>query len=165
MNEEKRTILEMVAEGKITEEQAAELLEALGDAGDSEDEAEPVPPKSSSTPPLTDEEYSQVYSEAYEKVYEPAYRAAYEKYGPESAELSAEIGNISDQAEAAAQKAVEDARAEKAAEAVITPSITVNDADGSATIYPDGTIEMQDGSGESMVLNGGGHGQKIQLQL
>ena len=30
MNEEKRTILEMVAEGKITEEQAAELLEAQG---------------------------------------------------------------------------------------------------------------------------------------
>lgn len=113
MNEEKRTILEMVAEGKITEEQAAELLEALGDAGDSEDEAEPVPPKSSSTPPLTDEEYSQVYSEAYEEVYEPAYKAAYEKYGPDSAGLSAEMGNIANQAEAAAQKAVEDARAKK----------------------------------------------------
>lgn len=34
MNEEKRMILEMLSAGKLTEEQAAELLEALGDTGE-----------------------------------------------------------------------------------------------------------------------------------
>ncbi len=98
MNEEKRMILEMLSAGKLTEEQAAELLEALGDTGE-----------------------------------------------------DSELEKITDQAEAAAQQAV-------------TPSITVNDSDGSATIYPDGTIEVQEhGTGESMVIDGGSH--KIDLTL
>lgn len=98
MNEEKRMILEMLSAGKLTEEQAAELLEALGDTGE-----------------------------------------------------GGELERITDQAQAAAQQAV-------------TPSITVNDSDGSATIYPDGTIEVQEhGTGESMVIDGGSH--KINLTL
>lgn len=67
MNEEKRMILEMLSAGKLTEEQAAELLEALGDTG--EEAASP----------------------------------------PEESELE----RIGEQAEAAAQQAVEEARAEK----------------------------------------------------
>lgn len=88
MNDEKRKILEMLADGKITEAQATQLLEALG---------------------------------------------------------------------------IEDREPSEPAEPV-TPSITVNDADGSATIYPDGTIEVQDsGSGESAVIDS--INRKINLTL
>ena len=77
MSDEKRTILEMLAEGRITQEQADQLLEALGDSDEAEAEIEAEPTEET------------------------------------------------------------------------TPSITVNDADGSATIYPDGTIELQ---GDSLSL-------------
>ncbi len=92
MSDEKRTILEMLAEGRITQEQADQLLEALGDSDEAEAEIEAEPTEET------------------------------------------------------------------------TPSITVNDADGSATIYPDGTIELQgDSTGEPMVINGGNH--QINLTL
>lgn len=92
MSDEKRTILEMLAEGRITQEQADQLLEALGDSGEAEAEIEAEPKEGAA------------------------------------------------------------------------PSITVNDADGSATIYPDGTIELLgDSTGEPMVINGGNH--QINLTL
>ena len=40
MSDEKRTILEMLAEGKITQEQADQLLDALGGAEETETEPE-----------------------------------------------------------------------------------------------------------------------------
>ncbi len=43
MSDEKRTILEMLSEGKITQEQADQLLDALGDAEETETEPEADP--------------------------------------------------------------------------------------------------------------------------
>ena len=43
MSDEKRTILEMLAEGKITQEQADQLLDALGGAEETETEPEAEP--------------------------------------------------------------------------------------------------------------------------
>ena len=107
MNEEKRMILEMLSAGKLTEEQAAELLEALGDTGEGAAPGEGESPK----PSLTEEEYSRIYSEAYNKAYEPAYMSLSE--GGASQPEEGELERITDQAQAAAQQAVEEARAEK----------------------------------------------------
>lgn len=52
MSDEKRTILEMLAEGRITQEQADQLLEALGDSDEAEAEIEAEPTEETPPPSL-----------------------------------------------------------------------------------------------------------------
>lgn len=87
MNDSKRTILEMLEQGKISQEQASQLLAALEDGE-----------------------------------------------GPET-EAESPVENIE-------------------------PVVTLNDVDGSAKIYPDGTIELEDENGESAVILPKKSGQK-----
>lgn len=106
MNEEKRTILEMVADGKITEAQARELLEALGD-GTAEPETDTQEPSAQEPArALTDEEYGRIYSEAYGREYEEKYEALMEKFGLGSEDFNREVKKLEERAQAAARRAV-----------------------------------------------------------
>ncbi|RKJ40500.1 hypothetical protein D7X94_07135 [Acutalibacter sp. 1XD8-33] len=74
---------------------------------------EDVPRKNTSFWPLTDEEFNHIYNEAYNGIYNPAYDRLYNKFGPGTDGFREEVRRIADEAEKAAQAAVEKAREEK----------------------------------------------------